>query len=215
MRVLIADDHALFRDGLASLLEAAGFSVVGQAVDGQTAVDLAASLHPDLVLLDLHMPVMNGLEALRQIRARLPEVLVVILTVSEDEQDLLNAVRVGANGYLLKNLNSRGLLDALEALKRGEAAISGRSMTVVMKGLASLSTPAAREEKKPALSERELDVLRLVMDGQPNLMIAERLALSENTVKYHLKNILRKLNARNRVEAVIYAMRDGLLKKDP
>jgi DNA-binding NarL/FixJ family response regulator len=212
MRVLVADDHSLFRDGLVSLLEASGFKVVGQAGDGQSAVEQTLKLHPDLVLLDMQMPVMNGLEALRQIKATSPETLVVILTVSEEENHLIEAVKAGANGYLLKHLSSKAFLDTLSGLQRGEAAITGKSVTVIMQNLASLSAQNAKQPPAVSLSEREIEILRLVAEGQSNAAISGKISLSENTVKYHLKNIMQKLNAHNRMEAVIIAVRDGLLK---
>ncbi len=214
MRVLVADDHSLFRDGLVSLLEAADFTVVGQAGDGQSAVEQAMTLRPDLILLDLHMPIMNGLEALRQIRVKLPETQIVMLTVSDDENNLLEAIKAGANGYLLKHLNSQAFLKALDGLQRGEAAITRAATTKVMKNLADLSAQKETPKLGVALSDREIEILRLVADGHSNQVISERVSLSENTVKYHIKNILQKLNVHTRMEAAIFAMRNGLLKED-
>ncbi len=214
MRVLVADDHSLFRDGLVSLLEAADFTVVGQAGDGQSAVEQAMILRPDLILLDLHMPVMNGLEALRQIRVKLPETQIVMLTVSDDENDLLEAIKAGANGYLLKHLNSQAFLKALNGLQRGEAAITRTATATVMKNLADLSAQKETPKRGPALSEREIEILRLAAEGLSNQVISEKVSLSENTVKYHIKNILQKLNVHTRMEAVIFALRNGLLKED-
>jgi DNA-binding NarL/FixJ family response regulator len=212
MRVLVADDHSLFRDGLVSLLEAAGFAVIGQAGDGQTAVEMANSLHPDLVLLDLHMPAMNGLEALRQIKLKTPDVQIVMLTVSDDEDNLLEAVKSGANGYLLKNLNSQAFLKAMEGLQRGEAAITRLATTKVMKSLSELSSTKRTNGSSINLSEREIEILGLVAEGRSNQGISKEISLSENTVKYHIKNILQKLNAHNRLEAVTIANRKGLLE---
>jgi DNA-binding NarL/FixJ family response regulator len=216
MRVLVADDHSLFRDGLVSLLEAANFTVVGQASNGQVAVELAESLHPELILLDLHMPVLNGLDALRQIKMRTPGVIIVMLTVSDDENNLLEAVKSGANGYLLKHLNSQAFLKALEGLQRGEAAITRTATTLVMKNLAALSSPNSTQKSTSELSEREIEILRLVAEGRSNQEVSKDISLSENTVKYHVKNILQKLGAHNRLEAVNIATRKGLLViKDP
>ncbi len=214
MRVLVADDHSLFRDGLVSLLEAADFAVVGQAGDGQSAVDQAMLLRPDLILLDVHMPVMNGLEALREIRARLPETQIVMLTVSDDENNLLEAIKAGANGYLLKHLNSQAFLKALDGMRRGEAAIGRAAVAKVMKNLADLSAQKERPELGAVLSDRELEILRLVAEGLSNQAISEKVSLSENTVKYHMKSILQKLNVHTRMEAVVFVMRSGLLKQD-
>ncbi len=213
MRVLVADDHSLFRDGIVSLLEAAGFTVVGQAGDGRDAVELAKSLRPNLVLLDLHMPVMNGLEALKQIKQEAPEVQVVMLTVSDEESNLIESIKAGAEGYLLKHLNSQAFLKALDGLQRGEVALTRTAATKVAKSLAEISRQKSREETGILLSEREVAILRLVAEGLSNYEISQRISLSENTVKYHLKNILQKLNAHNRTEAVTFAIRSGLLEE--
>ena len=210
MRVLVADDHSLFRDGIVSLLEAAGFSVVGQVGDGHAAVEAVRRLHPDLVLMDIAMPEMTGLDALRLIKSEMPEMQVVILTVSDQDSNLSEAIRLGARGFLLKSLNAKEFLDALEGLKRGEAAITRQTAARLMDGFAKLS----RQKASPAesLTQREIELLQLIVDGLPNKAIAERLTLSENTVKYHIKNILQKLGVQNRTEAATHAIRDGLLK---
>ncbi|HLF27627.1 MAG TPA: response regulator transcription factor [Anaerolineae bacterium] len=210
MRVLVADDHSLFRDGMISLLEAAGFTVVGQAGDGRAAVEAARQLRPDLVLLDISMPGMTGLQALRQIKAESPDVQVVMLTVSDADSDLFEAVQSGARGYLLKSLNANEFLEALNGLKRGEAAITRKTAARLMDGFAAL----AQQPAQPAgvLTPREIELLQLVVDGLSNKAIAEKLSLSENTVKYHVKNILQKLGVQNRTEAATHAIRDGLLK---
>src|SRR3990172_2776246 len=143
MRVLVADDHSLFRDGIVSLLEAAGFSVVGQVGDGRAAVEAARHLRPDLVLMDIAMPEMTGLDALRLIKSEMPEVQVVILTVSDEDRNLFEAIRLGARGFLLKSLNAKEFLDALEGLKRGEAAITRQTAARLMDGFAKLSQQKA------------------------------------------------------------------------
>jgi DNA-binding NarL/FixJ family response regulator len=213
MRVLVADDHSLFRDGIVSLLEAAGFSVIGQVGDGQSAVEAVRQLRPDLVLMDIAMPEMTGLEALRLIRAEWPEVLVVMLTVSDADADLFEAIQLGARGYLLKSLNANEFLENLEGIKRGEAAISRQLAARLMDGFATLSHERARSAG--ALTPRELELLRLLVEGMSNKAIAERMSLSENTVKYHIKNILQKLGVQNRTEAATHAIRDGLVKTTP
>lgn len=212
MRVLIADDHSLFRDGLVSLLDAAGFTVIGQAGDGQSAVEQAATLRPELVLLDLHMPVMNGLEALRKIRQELPEAQIVMLTVSDDENNLIEAIKSGANGYLLKYLSSKAFIEALKGLQLGEAAISRSATTKVIKSLTEISDQKSTQKSSVTLSEREIEILRLVAEGHSNQDVSRKVSLSENTVKYHIKNILQKLNAHNRIEAVTIAIRKGWLE---
>jgi DNA-binding NarL/FixJ family response regulator len=211
MRVLVVDDHSLFRDGIVSLLGATGFTVVGQAGDGKMAVSEALRLRPELVLLDIHMPELTGLEALKQIKAQLPETRVVMLTVSEDEETLVEAIKNGADGYLLKHLSGTEFIEMLDGLKRGEAAITRKSASYLMK---QLSKPDPQQEKPvQPLSEREIEILQLLAEGLSNKQISEKVSLSENTVKYHLKNILHKLNVQNRTEAVMYALRNDLVPK--
>jgi len=213
MRVLVADDHSLFRDGIVSLLEAAGFEVAGQVGDGKAAVEATRRLHPDLVLMDITMPVMTGLEALREIRETEPDIQVVMLTVSDEDQNLFEAIRLGARGFLLKSLNATEFIQALEGLQRGEAAITRQTAARLMDGFAKLSQQPATPAE--SLTQREIELLQLIVDGLSNKAIAERLNLSENTVKYHIKNILQKLGVQNRTEAATHALRDGLLKVHP
>ena len=212
MRVLVVDDHSLFRDGIVSLLEAAGFVVVGQAGDGRSAIEKALSLRPELVLLDIHMPELSGLEALKQIKARLPETRVVMLTVSEDEATLVDAIRSGADGFLLKHLSGPEFIDMLEGLKRGEAAITRKTAAFLMKRM-SQPDAARAESPETVLTEREIEILQYVAQGLSNKAISDELTLSENTIKYHLKNILQKLNVQNRTEAVMYAVRNKLIEE--
>jgi DNA-binding NarL/FixJ family response regulator len=210
MRVLVADDHSLFRDGITSLIEAAGFKVVGQVGDGQAAVEATLRLRPDLVLLDIHMPQMSGLEALRQIKAQAPETQVVMLTVSDDNASLLEAVKSGARGYLLKNLNAEEFLEMLQGLQRGEAAMTRQMTAQLLSGLAEQSQRPP--DPVESLTPREVELLRLVAEGLSNKAIAQTLSVSENTVKYHMKNILQKLGVQNRAEATAHALRAGLLE---
>ncbi len=212
MRVLVADDHSLFRDGIVSLLEAAGFEVVGQVGDGQAAITETQRLRPDMVLLDISMPVLSGLEALRQIRATVPGTEVVMLTVSEEEADLYEAIKGGACGYLLKSLNAEEFLDMLHGIQHGEAALTRETTSRLMKGFAHLAHQ--QEQETDLLTPRELELLQLVADGHSNKAIAQTLSISENTVKYHMKNILQKLGVQNRTEAVTLAIRTGLLMPD-
>lgn len=212
MRVLVVDDHSLFRDGIVSLLEAAGFVVVGQAGDGRSAIEKALSLRPELVLLDIHMPELSGLEALKQIKTRLPGTRVVMLTVSEDEATLVDAIRSGADGYLLKYLSGPEFIDMLEGLKRGEAAITRKTAAFLMKRM-SQPDAARAESPETVLTEREIEILQYVAQGLSNKAISDELTLSENTIKYHLKNILQKLNVQNRTEAVMYAVRNKLIEE--
>lgn len=210
IRLLIADDHKLFRQGLISLMKTREdlVQVVGEAKTGSEAVLLAEKLNPDIVLLDIYMPDQNGLQAARDIKAHSPEVNIVILTSSEDDDHLNEAVDVGVSGYLLKNLDADELFDLLDGIRKGEAAIT-RSMAARL-----LKTVAHSWDKDPNsgdLTDREIDVLRLVARGLSNSYIADELCVSINTVKTHLKNILNKLDLENRTQAAAYAFKSGII----
>ena len=216
MRVLLADDHALFRAGIASLLKAWGMDVVGQAADGDEAIELARRLELDLVLMDVGMSPCNGLEATRAIKTELPDVKVIIVTVSEDEQDLFEAVKSGAEGYLLKGMSEEELSSTLEKIAAGEPALSPGLAAKILDEFARMaregpSKPAGPEDD---LTDREREVLRLVADGATNREIASRLHISENTVGFHMKNILAKLHLKNRAQAAAFAIRAGLAEGD-
>jgi len=212
MRVVLADDHPLFRDGVASLLVAWGHEVVGVAGNGEEAITLVERLAPDLVLMDVSMPGLGGLEATRHLAASRPETAIVMLTASEDEDDLFAAVKSGARGYLLKNLEAGQLRSMIEAVGRGEAAISPATAARI---IAEYARPAAAVVAAPdALTERETAVLRLVVAGRRNKEIAAELGISENTVKFHLRNILEKLHAESRTEVATRAVREGLVGPD-
>ncbi len=211
MRVLIADDHALFRDGLRSLLEAHGVDVVAEARDGREAVELARIHRPDVVLMDLAMPEMGGLGATRLITAELSEVAVVVLTASEDDADLFEAVKSGAQGFLPKDLEARRLFELLEGVARGEPALTPALARKVLGALAQPS-PTPREQTADVLTEREQEVLELLVKGvTSNRELARMLFVSENTIKYHLRNILDKLHLQNRAQVIAYAVRHGLV----
>ncbi len=212
MRILLADDHALFRDGVASLLGAWGHAVVGQEADGAAAVASALRLRPDLVLMDIAMPGGGGLAATRRLAAEAPEIAIVMLTASEGVDDLFAAIKAGARGYLLKNLESGELRGMLDAVERGEAAITPAIAARILAELARPASAPARDPDPDHLTERELDVLRLVVRGLRNKEIAAGLGISENTAKFHLRNILDKLHAQNRAEVVARAMREGLVE---
>jgi DNA-binding NarL/FixJ family response regulator len=218
VRVLLADDHALFRDGVGSLLTAWGHTVVGQAGDGLEAVALADSLLPDLVLMDIEMPRLSGLAATQRIKAEHPDVQIVMLTVSEDEGDLFTAIKAGAHGYLLKNLDAAEFRRMLERVERGEAAITPGTAARILEEFARADRSARNAPGRGGtgappdrLTERELNVLGLVTRGLRNKEIAADLGLSENTVKFHLKNILEKLHAESRTELAARAVREGLV----
>lgn len=211
MRVLIADDHTLFRDGLRSLLEARGVEVVGEARNGQEAIELTRRTRPDVVLMDLSMPMMDGLSATRIISAELPDVSVVVLTASEEDADLFEAVKSGAEGFLPKDLEATQLFELLSGVTRGEPALTPGLARKVLNEFAR-PKPARHERMPDELTEREREVLELLVQGvTSNKDLAERLIVSENTVKYHLRNILDKLHLQNRAQVIAYALRHGLV----
>ncbi len=213
LRVVLADDHPLFRDGVAALLQARGFEIVGEASNGREALDLVRRRQPDLVLMDIHMPELDGLAATRIIATEMPQVRVVILTVSDDDNDVFEAIKSGAQGYLLKSTDTRTFFDLIEGAARGETPLSSRLASRILREFAKrMNTENVQVNKEDALSEREKEVLVLAADGLTNREIAARLNLSENTIKYHFKNILEKLHLRNRAQAVAYAVQSGLLK---
>ncbi len=209
------DDHVLFRRGLACLLSSRGIDVVGEAGSGAEALEKARELMPDLVLMDIRMPVMDGLAATRAIKQEMPYLRIVMLTISDDDGDLFQAIKAGAQGYLLKNMEPDELFDMIDGAFRGEAPIS-RSMA--SKILAEFASQSQRDPlpipMRSALTSRETEVLQLVANGACNRDIAAALCISENTVKNHLRNILEKLHLDNRVQAVAFALRQGLIQ-DP
>jgi DNA-binding NarL/FixJ family response regulator len=220
MRVLVADDHTLFRDGLRSLLEARQVDVVGEARNGREAVDQTRRLQPDVVLMDLDMPELDGLAATRLISARQPEVKVVILTASEEDADLFEAIKSGAQGYLFKNLAADDLFRLLDGVGRGEPALTPALARKLLGEFAR--PPAAAPARVPAveggasLTEREREVLDLLVQGiTSNRDLAERLVITENTVKYHFRNILDKLHVQNRAQVIAYALRNGIAQIEP
>ena len=217
IRVLLVDDHALFRRGIASILAAErGFQVVGEAADGLEALERARELMPDVILMDIFMPGANGLEATRRIKEALPYVKIVILTVSEEDQNLFEAIKSGAQGYLLKKIEPQELFAMLKGVVQGDAPISRAMATKILREFALQARQTAAPSSPAAnLSPREKEVLDLVTQGKSNKEIAAALAIAENTVKNHLKNILEKLHLENRVQAATYALREGLVEKPP
>lgn len=214
MRILLADDHNLFRTSLRSLLKTRDIEVVGEASDGKEAVEMAERLRPDLVLMDVSMPVMNGIEATRLLREKVPEVRVVILTASMEDEILFEALRVGAHGYLLKDLQADSFFSLLDRALAGELALTPQLSLKVLDAFRK-GDPSARQQDPDALTDRERDVLQLIVEGYTsNRELARRLEIAENTVKFHVKNILDKLHLHNRAQAVSHALRHGLVSSD-
>jgi two-component system NarL family response regulator len=215
VRVLVVDDHAVFRRGMTAVLGAEpGISVVGEAADGFEAIDAVALHRPDVVLLDVRMPKLDGIAACARIKELHPDTRVVMLSVSEDETDLYAAIRAGASGFLLKEIGIDEVARAVHAVVGGQSLISPRMAGKLMDEFASLARrveEAPRLTGLPRLTERELEVLRLVAEGLNNGDIAKRLFISQNTVKNHVRNILEKLQLHSRMEAVVYAVREKIL----
>ena len=214
IRLLLADDHTLFRQLLrGALADQPRFAIVGEAKDSAEAIRQAHSLKPDIVLMDLHMPGGGGVEATRELRTDLPDVQVVVVTASEDEDDLIAALRAGARGYFLKSASLEQLIQSLETIATGQAALTPEVTTKLLSHLSKdePSTSGSRPGAAiAALNERELEILRLVAEGASNRLIANQLYLSENTVRTYLAHILEKLGLSNRVQAAAYALRNGL-----
>jgi DNA-binding NarL/FixJ family response regulator len=216
MRILIVDDHALVRDGVASLVSAWGHEVVGLAGSEDEAVTLAAEVQPELVLMDIRMPAGSGLAATARIKAARPDTAIVILTVSEDEDDLFTAMKAGAQGYLLKNLEAAELRSMLDAVSRGEPAITAATAVRLIDEFVRRRDDAERGGRPAGsgpdrLTDRELDILTLVTRGLRNKEVAAELGISENTVKFHLRHILDKLHAGSRTELAARAVGEGLV----
>jgi DNA-binding NarL/FixJ family response regulator len=210
-RLLLVDDHALFREGLISLLSYQDdFIVVGEAEDTERALEQARALEPDIVLMDIELPGEDGVVVTRRLKMDMPTVTVVMLTVRDDSQTLFEAIKAGAAGYLVKNVRSRELLERLRGLARGEAAISRRLAARILEEIRGTPLPLLPEEE---LTARELDVLELVAARLSNAQIAERLVISEHTVKHHMKSILSKLHLRNRHQAAAYGIARGWLPR--
>ncbi len=214
IRILIVDDHTLFRSGIKLVLQRhEGFEVVGEAGDGLEGIKRAKQLKPDVVLLDLHMPGTSGLEALRVLVEDVPETQVVMLTVSEDAEDLLETLRAGARGYLLKNIDTEFLLEYIRRAAQGESVMSPQ---IAHKLADSLRAPpkenaAAADVSPGKLSPREREIIVMLAHGASNKEIARVLNLSESTIKIHVQGILRKLNIAKRVQAAVYAVAHGLI----
>jgi two-component system nitrate/nitrite response regulator NarL len=214
IRVLLVDDQPLFRTAIASLLSGQpDMEVVGQADNGVVGVEKAHELRPDLVVMDVEMPVMDGVEATRLLHEQLPDIKVVMLTVSESDEHLFQAIRNGAQGYLLKDLRPDQLFDMLRSVMRGETpispAVAGMLLSEIRNGtLTTVDAPTAKEA--PPITARELEILQLVADGMSNRQIGHRLSITEGTVKNHVHNALEKLGLDNRIQAASYIVRQGL-----
>ena len=211
LRLLLVDDHALFREGLISLLSYQDdFTVVGEAEDAESALAQAGTLEPDIVLMDIELPGADGVVATQRLTMEMPAITVVMLTVHDDSQTLFEAIKAGAQGYLVKNMRSRELLEQLRGLARGEAAISRRMAARILEEIRGQTEILGPEEE---LTARELEVLELVATRLSNAAIAERLVISEHTVKNHMKNILSKLHLHNRHHAAAYSVARGWLPR--
>lgn len=214
MRVLIIDDHALFRDGLKGLLEQRNIDVVGVAADGKEGIELAKEIQPDIVLLDLRMPNMGGLDVLPILRKDLPSTSVVMLTTSNDESDLIKALRTGAQGYLLKDMEPDELVSALRDIEKGKNVVAADLTDALARMVQGETTLEDDEGPFSELTPRETEILCLLAEGQSNKLIARNLGISDGTVKLHVKAILRKLSIHSRVEAAVMAVEYGLRKNE-
>jgi DNA-binding NarL/FixJ family response regulator len=215
VRVLVADDHALFRRGLQIVLkQEPDIDVVGEAADGNEALEKAGELMPDVVLMDVRMPRRSGIDATRQIKDLMPHVKILMLTISDEEADLYEAIKAGASGYLLKEISIDEVAEAVRSVHAGQSRLSPSMASKLLVEFAAMSKRADERPQlpPPSLTEREMDVLTLVARGLNNRDIAAELIISENTVKNHIRNILEKLHLHSRMEAVVYAVREKLLE---
>jgi NarL family two-component system response regulator LiaR len=215
IKVLIADDHALFREGTHSLIDhEKDMEVVGEASDGEEAITLVTQLHPHVVLMDIAMPKVNGIEATRRIKADFPSTAVLILTAYDNDQYIVALLEAGAAGYLLKNVSGSNLVNAIRAVYAGEAVLHPAIAQKVFSRLGSIGRDSHEPVQHDELSEREMEILRLAAKGMSNQDIATQLYLSRRTVQAHLANIFRKMDVGSRTEAVLQALRKGWLGLD-
>jgi DNA-binding NarL/FixJ family response regulator len=210
---MLVDDHVLFRKGIEALLSNhEEFVVVGEASNGREAVERVAECKPDVILMDIDMPVCSGLDGVKMIQSEMPQKRIVMLTVSDDDQDLFTAIKNGAKGYLLKNLDPKDLYQMIRGVMHGEAPLTGIMAAKILQEFQSPQmTQTAEMKKADELTEREIEVLKLITEGMSNKEIADKLSVTENTVKVHVRTTLEKLHLRNRVQAAVYAVREGLV----
>ncbi|MEX0658644.1 MAG: response regulator transcription factor [Egibacteraceae bacterium] len=215
IRVIVADDHAVFRRGLEMVLESEpDIAVVAEAGDGREATELAIEHMPDLVLMDVRMPAHGGIDATKAIKDAVPHSKILMLTISDEEDDLYDAIKAGASGYLLKEISIEEVADAIRKVHAGQSLISPSMAGKLLTEFASMAKKDEQKQQMPAprLTDREMEVLALVAQGMNNRDIAKELFISENTVKNHVRNILEKLHLHSRMEAVVYAVREKLLE---
>jgi len=213
MRIVLADDHVLFRKGVAALLATRkDLQVVAEANDGLEAIEAAREFLPDLILMDINMPKCDGLEATRRIKKEMPHIKIVMLTASVEDHNLFDAIKIGAQGYLLKDLEPYQLFDLLESISRGESPLSGAIATKI---LMEFNRPIQEKNEETdyvdELTQREVEILMAITEGLTNKEIATNFSIAENTVKIHLRNILEKLHLKNRIQAAVYAVRQGMV----
>ena len=211
LRVMLVDDHDLFRTGLRNLLEEQGVHIVAEAPDGNIALERVRELAPDVVVMDLNMPGMNGIEATREITRLAPLTRVLVLTISDQDEDVMDAILAGACGYLMKDSSIQDLMQGIRAAAVGESLISPHIASKVLQRIRAASVEVSVGEPRPELSDRETEVLRLIANGKDNAEIAQELHISPKTVKNHISNILMKLQIENRIQAAVYAVRSGLV----
>jgi DNA-binding NarL/FixJ family response regulator len=214
IRVLIADDHQVVRQGLRTFLELhEDILVIGEAGDGQAAVEMALQLHPDVILMDLVMPRMDGITATRQVKTSASDIIVIALTSFTEDDKIFPAIQAGASSYLLKDISPDSLVEAIRAAYHGEARLHPEIARRLMQQVSQQAGPA-RETQVDEITERERDVIRLVAQGRSNHDIAQELVISEKTVKTHISNILSKLNLQDRTQLAIYAIKKGLVETE-
>ncbi|MPM11923.1 Transcriptional regulatory protein DegU [bioreactor metagenome] len=219
MKLMLVDDHPLFLEGLKYLLSTHGINVVGMAYSGMDALEKARALHPDVILMDIKMPECDGISAMKLIKAEMPDVKVVMLTTSDEEEDLFEAIKYGASGYLLKNINAEELLSMLSDLESGEVLLSPGLALQTLHEFRSIQsdggskTQTAKNQEREKLTERQLEILELVSEGKTYKETGKELGISERTVKYHMGRIIELLHYKNRAQVIAYATRIGITEE--